>query len=156
MKLINSARFIAVLDANILFPVVIRDYLIWLSINELYLPKWSKRLLDEFTAIFQKKNLNIPPERIQRQVELINKACPNALVEKYDDLISGVKLKDENDKHVVAAAIKCNANVIVTNNLKDFPNDYLETIGLQAVNPDKFMADMIDLSPSRGYKNKIY
>ena len=55
MKLINSAHFTAVIDANVLFPIVIRDYLIWLSIHGLYTPKWSGKLLEEFTAIFGKK-----------------------------------------------------------------------------------------------------
>ncbi|MEQ8812106.1 MAG: hypothetical protein RIE59_23765 [Imperialibacter sp.] len=83
MKLINSAHFTAVLDANVLFPVVIRDYLIWLSLYDLYTPKWSGKLLEEFTDIFQKRNLNLSPEQISWQVKPINKACPHALVEKY-------------------------------------------------------------------------
>lgn len=149
MKLINSAHFTAVLDANVLFPVVIRDYLIWLSIHDLYTPKWSGKLLEEFTLIFQKKKMDLLPEQISRQVQLINKACPHALVEKYENLIPTVSLPDENDRHVVAAAIKCNANVIVTYNLKDFPKEYLESVGLSAVDPDTFIADMIDLSPEK-------
>ncbi|MEQ8414989.1 MAG: PIN domain-containing protein [Imperialibacter sp.] len=104
MKLINSAHFTAVLDANVLFPVVIRDYLIWLSLYDLYTPKWSGKLLEEFTDIFQKRNLNLSPEQISRQVKLINKACPHALVEKYEAIIPSIKLPDENDRHVVAAA----------------------------------------------------
>ncbi|MEQ9102028.1 MAG: PIN domain-containing protein [Imperialibacter sp.] len=152
MKLINSAHFTAVLDANVLFPVVIRDYLIWLSLYDLYTPKWSGKLLEEFTDIFQKRNLNLSPEQISRQVKLINKACPHALVEKYEAIIPSIKLPDENDRHVVAAAIKCNANVIVTYNVKDFPNEYLESVGLAAVDPDTFIADMIDLSPARCYE----
>ena len=149
MKLINSARFTAIIDANVLYPVVIRDYLIWLSIYELYTPKWSSKLLEEFMSVFEKKGMNLSPEQIQRQVELINAACPHALVDNYEKLIQNVKLKDENDRHVVAAAIKCNANVIVTHNLSDFPNDYLKTLGLTAVDPDTFIADMIDLSPEK-------
>ncbi|WP_416867882.1 MAG: PIN domain-containing protein [Imperialibacter sp.] len=149
MKLINSAHFTAVLDANVLFPVVIRDYLIWLLLYDLYTPKWSGKLLEEFTDIFQKRNLNLSPEQISRQVKLINKACPHALVERYEAIIPSIKLPDENDRHVVAAAIKCNANVIVTYNLQDFPNEYLETAGLSAVDQDTFIADMIDLSPKR-------
>lgn len=149
MKLINSARFTAVLDANVLYPVVIRDYLMWLSVKELYSPKWTNQLLEEFAEIFKKKGINISTERIQKQVELMNLACPDALVTKYEDLLTSIKLTDEQDKHVVATALKCNANVIVTHNLKDFPNEYLRKIGLSAVSPDTFIADMIDLSPGR-------
>ena len=149
MKLINSAHFTAVLDANVLFPIVIRDYLIWLSIHELYTPKWSGKLLEEFTAIFQKKKMDLLPQQITRQIQLINKTCPHALVEKYESIIPSVDISDENDRHVVAAAIKCNANVIVTYNLDDFPPEYLESVALSVVDPDTFIADMIDLSPKR-------
>lgn len=149
MKLINSARFTAVIDANVMFPVVVRDYLIWLSVYDLYSPMWSSKLIDEFTAIFEKKGLDVSQSKIQRQVDLMNRACPDALTLKYENLIDSVELPDENDRHVVAAAIKSNANVIVTYNLKDFPEDYLNSIGLNVVDPDSFIADMIDLSPER-------
>lgn len=147
MKLINSAHFTALIDANVLFPIVVRDYLLWLSIHGLYSPKWSAKLLEEFTSIFEKKKKRLTPEQIERQIELMNKACPNALVEKYQGLLPSINLPDLNDKHVVAAAIKCNANVIVTYNLKDFPSECLDSFGLEAVDPDTFIADMIDLSP---------
>jgi predicted nucleic acid-binding protein len=45
------------------------------------------------------------------------------------DLIENLKLPDEKDRHVLAAAIKTNANLIVTNNLKDFPASYLDSFG---------------------------
>ncbi len=48
---------------------------------------------------------------------------------------------------VLAAAIKTNANFIVTNNLKDFPEDYLASFGLMAKTADDFLTDIIDLNP---------
>lgn len=93
--------------------------------------------------------MDLLTEQVSRQVQLINKACPHALVEKYEAIIPTVSLPDVNDRHVVAAAIKCNANVIVTYNLKDFPKEYLESVSLSAIDPDTFIADMIDLSPKK-------
>ena len=145
MKLINSARFIAVIDANVLFPIVIRDYLIWLSIYELYSPKWSIKLLEEFKNTLIKRKIS--KEKADQQVELLNKSSPNALVRNYESIIPAIDLPDENDRHVVAAAVKCNANVIVTYNKKHFPQEYLEQFGLNILDPDTFIADMIDLSP---------
>lgn len=55
-------------------------------------------------------------------------------------------LPDENDRHVLAAAIKTNANVIVTNNIKDFPSEYLASFGLTAKSADDFLTDTIDLN----------
>lgn len=90
MKLINSAKFTAVIDANVLFPVVIRDYSIWLSIYELYTPKWSKKLLVELSQVFEKRGIS--SESAKRQINLMNAACPNALVDKYGAIISSINL----------------------------------------------------------------
>ncbi|MEZ4920284.1 MAG: hypothetical protein R2792_14370 [Saprospiraceae bacterium] len=69
------------------------------------------------------------------------------MVENYEELINGLSLPDEKDRHVLAAAIKVNANIIVTNNLKDFPKDYLLNFGLSAKNADDFLTETIDLNP---------
>jgi hypothetical protein len=63
-----------------------------------------------------------------------------------------LELPDEKDNHVLAAAIKTNANVIVTNNLKDFPEDYLSTFGLAAKSADDFITDIIDLNQQTAVK----
>ncbi|MFM8453969.1 MAG: hypothetical protein ACKOAD_03175 [Gammaproteobacteria bacterium] len=63
---------------------------------------------------------------------------------KYEPLIPSLDLPDEKDKHVLAAAIKSNANIIVTNNLKDFPEEYLARFGLAAKTADDFLTDIIE------------
>jgi hypothetical protein len=83
---------------------------------------------------------------IEKRTNYAILAFPDALVTNYEPLIEGLTLKDKKDRHVLAAAIKTNANVIVTNNLKDFPNDYLATFGLVAKSADDFLADIIDLN----------
>lgn len=67
----------------------------------------------------------------------------------YEQLIGNLSLPDMKDCHVLAAAIKVNANIIVTNNLKDFPNVYLADFGLAARSADDFLADIIDLNHGR-------
>ena len=57
---------------------------------------------------------------------------------------------DPDDRHVLAAAICAGAQVIVTNNIKDFPtNDPLAPFGIEAQTPDEFMLHLIDLAPVR-------
>jgi len=51
------------------------------------------------------------------------------------------------NRHVVAAAIKGRADVIVTFNLSDFPASALEPWSLEAQHPDEFLANLIDLAP---------
>ena len=82
----------------------------------------------------------------EKRVQIANKAFPDALVYNYEGLLKNLNLPDPNDCHVLAAAIKINADVIVTNNLKDFPEDYLETFGLKVKSADDFLTDIIDLN----------
>ena len=71
----------------------------------------------------------------------------DSLVSDYEPLIAGLQLPDTNDRHVLAAAIKGQAEVIVTFNLKDFPADYLSQFNVWAQHPDEFMSDLIDIAP---------
>lgn len=64
-------------------------------------------------------------------------------------MIETLQLPDLKDCHVLAAAVKTNANIIVTNNLKDFPERYLDTFGLKAKSADDFLTDIIDLNPDQ-------
>lgn len=142
--MIHSVRFKVVLDTNIIFPVVIRDLLFWFAHYELYTPKWSANIFDEWKDVMMRKGVS--EEEALKRVNVANKAFPDALVLNYESLIDQLDLPDVKDRHVLAAAIKANANLIVTNNLKDFPSAYLETFGLKAISADDFLTDIIDLN----------
>jgi predicted nucleic acid-binding protein len=142
--MIHSIRFTSVLDTNVIYPIEIRDLLFWFAHYELFTPKWSSHIFQEWEHVMQRKGIS--KEEIKKRSNRANLAFPDALVVNYEPLISGLTLPDENDCHVLAAAIKTNANVIVTNNLKDFPEDYLASFGLVAKSADDFIADIIDLN----------
>ncbi len=142
--MIHSVRFTAVLDTNVLFPLFCRDILLWFAYYDLYTPKWSAHIFDEWQDVMRRHDM--PEEKIQRQLFVVKDAFPDALVTSYEPIIPSLEMKDEKDRHVLAAAIKTNANVIVTNNLKDFNNDYLATFNLTAKSPDDFLTDTIDLN----------
>ena len=145
--MIHSVRFTCVLDTNIIYPIEIRDLLFWFAHYDLFTPKWSVHIFDEWEEVMGRKG--IKKEEIEKRTRIANLAFPDALVENYEPLIMGLTLPDEKDCHVLAAAIKTNANVIVTNNLKDFPSNYLATFGLVAKSADDFIADIIDLNPDK-------
>src|SRR5690606_5356727 len=111
---------------------------------ELFTPKWSSHIFNEWESVMERKGIS--KKEIKKRSNRANLAFPDALVANYEPLIPGLTLPDENDRHVLAAAIKTNANVIVTNNLKDFPDDYLASFGLVAKSADDFIADIIDLN----------
>jgi len=148
--MIHSVRFTCVLDTNVIFPLWVRDLLLWFAHYDLYTPKWSKHIFDEWIDVMVRKGVPLP-EAIRRS-EILKSAFPDALVRNYEPLIKTLLLPDEKDPHVLAAAIKTNANLIVTNNLKDFPNDYLSTFGLSAKCPDDFFTDIIDLNHDTSIK----
>lgn len=138
----QSKRIIAVLDTNVIYPIVIRDILFWFAHFEIFIPRWSAQIFDEWRRLMITKGLS--GEDADRRIAKANLAFPDALVTDYRELISKLILPDVNDRHVLAAAIRSKATCIVTNNLKDFPADYLLSFGLQAITPDSFLVDLMN------------
>ena len=145
--MIHSVRFIALLDTNVIYPIISRDLLFWFAHYDLYTPKWSCNIFDEWHDVMIRKGIS-EKEAIKR-VNKANLAFPDACVQNYEGLIVHLNLPDEKDRHVLAAAIKTNANVIVTNNLKDFPTPYLDSFGIKAKSLDDFFTDIIDLNQEK-------
>ncbi len=143
--MIHSVRFTCILDTNVIYPIVIRDILLWLATYELYTPKWSDHIFSEWIEVMKRNGIS--DEEISKRIKKIEQCFLDARVENYGSIIEKLTLPDLKDRHVLAAAIKTNANLIVTNNLKHFPKDYLSKFGLSAKTADDFIADIIDLNP---------
>ena len=77
----------------------------------------------------------------------MDKHAVDALVTDYEDLIPDLHLPDPDDRHVLAAAIRGQADVIVTMNLRDFPSDTIGSFGIEAQHPDEFVLHLLDLAP---------
>ncbi len=77
---------------------------------------------------------------------MMNKAVPGAVVTGYKPLIASLCLPDADDRHVLAAAIVGRADVIVTFNEKDFPEEVLSPFGIHTRHPDTFFADIEDVA----------
>ena len=136
-------RNIALLDANVLYPAPIRDYLLELANIEVYQPKWTALIQEEWIHNLLAKRKDINRNQLDKTVEAMNAAFPDANVTSYEHLISKLSLPDEKDRHVLASGIEINADVIVTFNLKDFPVEYLKTFEIEVLHPDDFIADLI-------------
>jgi len=142
--MINSVRFTAVLDTNVIYPVIIRDLLFWFAHYEMYTPKWSNHIFAEWRSVMERKGLS--SQEADKRVERANLAFPDALVRNYETLLTNLSLPDMKDCHVLAAAIKSNAQLIVTNNIKDFPDAVLKDFDIKAKTADDFLTDLIDLN----------
>lgn len=140
-------KFIALLDANVLYPAPLRDLLLRLAVADVFAARWTERINDEWIRNVIKNRDDISPEQLNRTRMLMNAHVRDCLVSHYEELESSLSLPDNDDRHVLAAAIKCGAQAIVTFNLKDFPADVLDEYGIEAIDPDKFIQNQIDLNP---------
>lgn len=139
--------FRAVLDTCVLVPIVKADLLLTLARRQSFHPLWSDAILTELSRTIVKVNPCVSAERAASRLAHMNEAFEDALVTGWEPLepcITG--LRDPNDRHVVAAAVRGSAAAIVTDNVKDFPAGALEPWGLHAVTSDDFLLDALDLN----------
>ncbi|MEZ0090310.1 PIN domain-containing protein [Streptacidiphilus sp. EB129] len=136
--------FIVLYDSNVLYPNTVRDLLIRLARHGIVQAKWTEQILDEGEAALRRNNVGDDEKRGELRRRM-NAAVRDCLVTNYEPLIEGLKLPDLNDRHVLAAAIKVGAQVIVTDNSKHFPPDYLADWDIERKTADDFVMDLIDI-----------
>lgn len=136
--------FPAFLDTCVLYPAYLCDTLLRLAEASAYRPLWSADVLTELRRNVIERG--IPPERVDRRLAHMTRSFPDALVTGHESLIDGMT-NHSKDRHVLAAAVRANAEVIVTFNLRDFPEHALKPYDLEAIHPDEFLLDQLDLYP---------
>lgn len=141
------ANFIALYDSCVLYPAPLRDLLMHLALTDLYRAKWTNEIHDEWIRNVLTNRPDLKRSQLERTRELMNAHVRDCIVEGYENLIPALKLPDLNDRHVLAAAIRSSASVIVTYNLKDFPSKVIKEYGVEAQHPDDFLVHLLDLSP---------
>lgn len=139
--------FAVVYDACVLFPAPLRDLLVRVAAAGLVRAHWTDSILDECFENILKQRPELSRERLERTRELMRVTIPDALVTGYEPLVDGLSLPDPADRHVLAAAIRSGAQVIVTWNLRDFPATILQPLGVEAKSPDVFLCEAIDIEP---------
>lgn len=141
-----------VFDACVLYPSALRDLLMHIGLTDLCQPKWTADIQDEWTRNLLENNPGHDAAKLERTVQLMNRALPDANVTNYQSIIGGLTLPDPDDRHVLAAAIKSHSEIIVTANLKDFPPSELNQYGIEAMHPDDFIVDLLDLNAAHVLK----
>ncbi len=141
--------YAVVLDSCVLVPTALCDTLLRLGADGFYRPLWSQRILLEVEDAIERLRPDLDPSRIRRRTEQMTKAFEDADVTGWEQVAAGLDLPDQDDRHVLAAAIVGGAQTIVTANLKDFPAEVLAPRGIEARGPDEFLLDQLDLFPSR-------
>ena len=139
------ANYTVVYDACVLFPAPLRDLLMRLALVGLFRARWNAQIHEEWLRSLLEKRPELTRAQLERTRDLMNTSVLDSLVTGHEPLIEAIVLPDPDDRHVVAAAIRCGADAIVTYNLKDFPEAALQPLGIEAQHPDDFVLCQIDL-----------
>ena len=145
--------FSALLDTCVLVPSRARDVLLEVASAGVYRPLWSSEILTELDRTLRTllRKRGAAPEEIDayltRLFGQMETAFPDAMVRDWEALTETIQLPDPGDRHVVAAARAGRADVIVTDNLADFPPTALPA-SLTRQSLDDFLLDSLDLHPS--------
>lgn len=113
----------------------------------LYHARWSADIQAEWVRNVLADRPDLTQAQLARTCSLMADAVPDCLVENYGPLVESLSLPDPDDRHVLAAAIIGRADAVVTFNLKDFPQATMRKYNLEAIHPDDFISDQLELRP---------
>lgn len=132
------------LDACVLIPMPLADTLLRMAEDpRLYLPQWSQLIMDEVTRNLIAK-WKMPIEKAQRREEEIHRHFPEAWVYGFEPLVEAMN-NDPGDRHVLAAAVRSHAELIVTYNRRHFPRDTVQRWEIEVQGPSAFLRGLYDL-----------
>lgn len=136
--------FAAFIDTCVLYGSTLNDLLLWLAEGGAFRPLWSEGVMAELRDNLIQAGHN--PILIDRRLDTMRAVFPDAMVDGYEQLVDGMTC-DPKDRHILAAAVRANAEVLVTFNLGDFPGPSTESFEIEIVHPDFFLLDQLDLYP---------
>ena len=121
--------------------------LVRLALTRRFRARWTQEIHQEWIDALLRDRTDLSREQLEQTANMMNLAVPGSLVTGYEPLIEGLVLPDKDDRHVLAAAIRCGAAAIITTNTKDFPQSALQPFEKFARHPDDFIMDLADLEP---------
>lgn len=139
------------LDANVLYPVYLRDLLAEFGVHGFYRPLWSNEILHE-TQVALDRHLPAAGAKFPTICDYLNDTFPDAEITHFAHLIGELNCSDPDDNHVLAAAIVGGAGALVTYNGSDFPGNLFPEYGIELRHPDDFLQDLSDLSPTKAIR----
>ncbi len=140
------SHYAALLDANVLYPAPLRDLLLQLAVTDIFKAHWSADIHREWIEALLRNEPHRDRAALERTRDLMDKATRDSVITGYESLVPSIELPDPDDRHVLAAAIVGRCDVIVTQNLKDFPEDALAPFGINVQHPDEFLCNHLNLA----------
>jgi hypothetical protein len=133
---------------NVIWSAAVRDTLLLAADYALYRPAWSRRILREMADNLKSKRPDLDPRRIDRTVERMLQFFPEALIEGFEHRIESMAV-DAGDRHVLAAAVHAQAQVLVTWNTRHFPAAACGTFGIAVHTADAFLCSLLSAAPEK-------
>jgi predicted nucleic acid-binding protein len=134
-----------VLDACVLYPPILRDTLLRAAEEGLYQVHWNSEILEEL-----RRNLiadaGLTETGARDLIDAMTAFFPEAEVTGYESLLFAMT-NDQKDRHVLAAAVRASAQIIVTDNIRDFPASALDPFNIESQTPDIFLTHLVYLYP---------
>ncbi len=148
MILTPDNEYTVLLDACVLVPMPLCETLLRMAEEPaIYRPLWSDPILQEVGSVLE-RNLHLTSTQIARRLGAMLSTFPEALVVIPDGLTESLTcIPDENDRHVLAAAIRGKADAILTLNQRDFPPECLAQYEIDRMSPDDFLVHQYYLNP---------
>ncbi|MEV8271727.1 PIN domain-containing protein [Microbacterium sp. NPDC077184] len=135
-------RFPVFLDTSTVFGGALNDLLLTLAERGMFRPLWSAGVFEELKRTLVRRG--ITADAADRRISMMRAAFPDAEVTGYEELIQAMTC-DEGDRHILAAAVRANVELLVTFNLRHFPADALAPYDIEARHPDDFLLDQLEL-----------
>ena len=140
----QSNLYIAVLDTCVLAPMPLCDTLLRLAEDPpFYIPKWSEDILRELRSTLQR--MGYTPAQAGRRITAMETAFEDAKVTGYEGLVASMT-NDRKDRHALAAAVRCGAHAIITDNVRHFPRESVKPYDLDVLTPDEFLVHQFHLN----------
>ncbi|WP_299692418.1 RSP_2648 family PIN domain-containing protein [uncultured Tateyamaria sp.] len=134
------------IDANVLFPTVMREVVLGVARQGLFTPQWSPRILEEWARAAARLG-PVAEAQARGEIAQLAVAWPKAVIRHPPELEARLWLPDPGDIHVLAAAIQGSSDIIMTMNAKDFPRNILAEEGLSRVDPDGYLQRCAQTQP---------
>jgi len=150
-ELLGPTR-IVLADANVLYSRVLRDYLVYAADEGAISIRWSRTILVETVKHLQANNSTFDDEQGDLLIRLLNDAYPEAEVEPTASArrkVKGLDMPDEDDRHVLAAAVAAHADILCTDNVKDFPPQAMASVGIELLTADTLLSRLVTMHPAR-------
>jgi predicted nucleic acid-binding protein len=132
------------IDTCVLFKAYVSDTLLSIAEAGAFRPLWSDDVLKELGSNLVRTG--VKQEAADHRIDQMTRTFPDALVASYRELIPSMT-NHPKDRHVLAAAVTGRADVLVTENLRDFPAETTVRYGLTVMNQDDFLLGELELYP---------